>query len=200
MTGMGRLASRAAWLVALGMAAVGCASSAAPRFYVNPQADMALYQRVAVLPFHNLSQQPLAGERVTRVFVTELIITDRYRIVEPAEFRAVLRDMDVQPTADGAWDPAKLKQAAGRVDATGIVRGVVTEYQVQRSGQDEFAVLSFDAELIDVDTGNVVWRGSITRRGASRFPVFGGASSRTLGTLTQEACVELVDGLRKRAF
>lgn len=197
---MGSRSSRAAWLTAVGIAALGCASAAAPRFYVNPQADMTLYQKVAVLPFHNLSQQPLAGDRVTRVFVTELIITDRYRIVEAAEFRAVLRDLDMQPTADGAYDPGKLKTAAAKVGATGIVRGVVTEYQVMRSGQDEFAVLSFDAELVDVETGNVVWRGSITRRGSPRFPVFGGASSRTLGTLTQEACVELVDGLRKRAF
>ena len=191
---------RATVLALLGIASLGCASSAAPRFYVNPQADMALYQKVAVLPFHSLSTQPMAGERVTRVFVTELIIADRYRIVEPAEFRAVLRDMDVQPTPDGAWDPEKLKAAAARMGATGIVRGVVTEYQVQRSGQDEFAVLSFDAELIDVETGNVVWRGSITRRGSSRLPIFGGSSNRTLGSLTQEACVELVDGLRKRAF
>ena len=183
-----------------GIATLGCASAAAPRFYVNPQADMALYQKVAVLPFHSLSTQPMAGERVTRVFVTELIIADRYRIVEPAEFRAVLRDMDVQPTPDGAWDPDKLKAAAVRVGATGIVRGVVTEYQVQRSGQEEFATLSFDAELIDVETGNVVWRGSITRRGSSRFPIFGGSSNRTLGSLTQDACVELVDGLRRRAF
>ena len=196
---MGLRPWRSAAIAALLILALGCASTA-PRYYVNPQADMTLYQKVAVLPFHNLSPQPLAGERVTRVFVTELIITDRYRVVEPAEFRAVLRDLDVQPSADGAYDPTKLKEAASRMGVTGIVRGAVTDYQVQRSGQDEFAVLSFDAELMDVETGNVVWRGSITRRGASRFPILGGSSTRTLGRLTQEACVELVSGLRKRAF
>jgi len=196
---MGLRPWRSAAIAALLILALGCASTA-PRYYVNPQADMTLYQKVAVLPFHNLSPQPLAGERVTRVFVTELIITDRYRVVEPAEFRAVLRDLDVQPSADGAYDPTKLKEAASRMGVTGIVRGAVTDYQVQRSGQDEFAVLSFDAELMDVETGNVVWRGSITRRGASRFPIRGGSSTRTRGRLTQEACVELVSGLRKRAF
>ena len=190
----------AAAVAGVSFVALGCSSAAAPRYYVNPQADMTLYQKVAVLPFHNLSPQPLAGDRVTRVFVTELMITDRYRLVEPAEFRAVLKDLDAQPSGDGAYDPERLKEAAGRVGATGIVRGAVTDYQVQRNGQDEFAVLSFDAELMDVATGNVVWRGSITRKGSSRFPVLGGASSSTLGRLTQEACVELVSGLRKRAF
>jgi hypothetical protein len=167
---------------------------------VNPQADMTLYQKVAVLPFTNLSPQPLAGERVTRIFVTELIIADRYKVVEPAEFRAVLKDMDAQPTADGSYEADKLKAAAGKVGATGVIRGAVTDYQVQRNGQDEFAVLSFDAELMDVESGNVVWRGSITRRGKSRFPIIGGTSASTLGSLTQDACVELVAGLKKRAF
>ena len=185
---------------ALSATALGCASAAAPRYYVNPQADMTLYQKVAVLPFQNLSPQPLAGERVTRVFVTELIISDRYKVVEPAEFRTVLKDLEATPTGDGTYEPDKLKQAAVRVGATGIIRGAVTDYQLQRNGQDEFAVLSFDAELMDVETGNVVWRGSITRRGTNRIPLVGGSSSRTLGSLTQDACVELVSGLRKRAF
>jgi len=196
---MGLRLWRASVMAALPLLAWGCASTA-PRYFVNPQADMTLYRKVAVLPFHNLSPQGLAGERVTRVFVTELIIADRYRVVEPAEFRAVLKEMDAQPSGDGAYDPAKLKEAAGKVGATGIVQGAVSDYEVQRSGQDEFAVLSFDAEMIDVETGNVVWRGSITRRGKSRFPIFGGSSANTLGRLTQDACVELVDGLRKRAF
>src|SRR5262245_28007637 len=179
---------RAAAMATLPLA-LGCGSAAAPRYYVNPQADMTLYQKVAVLPFQNLSPQPMAGERVTRVFVTELIISDRYKVVEPAEFRAVLKDLDGQPSGDGAYESAKLKEAAGRVGATGIIRGAVTDYQVQRNGQDEFAVLSFDAELMDVETGNVVWRGSITRRGSNRIPLVGGSSGRTLGSLTQDACV-----------
>ena len=50
--------------LAEGLVALGCASAAAPRYYVNSQADMTLYQKVAVLPFQNLSTQPLAGDRV----------------------------------------------------------------------------------------------------------------------------------------
>jgi hypothetical protein len=180
-------------------ALAGCATIA-PRFYVNPQADMTLYRKVAVLPFFNLSRDPLAGERVTRVFVTEMIIADRYRVVEPGEFRTVLRNLDAQPSADGVFDAGKLREAAAKVDAAGIVQGTVTDYQVQRSGQDEFPVLSFDVELLDAATGNVVWRASITRRGSPRVPLVGGSSTLTLGRLTQEACVELVQGLRHRAF
>jgi hypothetical protein len=184
---------------ALAIASLGCASTA-PRIYVNPQADLSLYQKVAVLPFSSLTSQPLAGERVTRVFVTELIIADRFRVVEPPEIRGVLRELDAQPGPDGSYDAEKLRQAAGKVEATGVIRGDVTDYQIQRVGPDEYPVLSFTVEMIDVATGNVVWRASITKRGNPHVPVFGGSSSSTLGRLTQEACVEVIDGLRGKAL
>ena len=179
--------------------ALGCAS-APPRLYVNPQADMAFYRKVVVLPFGNLSQQVLAGERVTRAFITELIIAERFRVVEPADFYRVLEKIGGEPGGDGSYDPDKLRQAAAEVGATGVIRGAVTEYQMQRVGQNEFPVVGFDVEMIDASTGDVVWRTSITRRGGGRVPVFGGSSNRTLGRLTQEACTALVLDLQKRAF
>jgi TolB-like protein len=189
------------WVIALALAvgACGCASTG-PRYFVNPQADMSLYKKVAIMPFGNLSTSGLAGERVTRAFITELVITDRYRVVEPAEFRAVLHAIDADPSPDGQVDAEKLREAAGKVDVAGVIRGSVTDYEVQRRGQDEFPVVSFDVELLDVASGNIVWRASITRRGSARFPIIGGSSPLTLGALTQSACSELVEGLRKKAF
>jgi TolB-like protein len=61
----------------------GCA--AGPKLYVNPQADMSFYKKVAVLPFANLSQDRFAGERVARAFITELVLADRFQVIEPAE-------------------------------------------------------------------------------------------------------------------
>ena len=63
-------------LIAVIVMLSGCAGSA-PRLYVNPEADMAYYKRVAVLPFQNLTPERFAGERLTRSFITELIIADR---------------------------------------------------------------------------------------------------------------------------
>lgn len=180
-------------------ALVGCAG-APPRLYVNPQADMAFYRKVVVLPFGNLSQQVLAGERVTRAFITELIIADRFRVVEPVDLRRVLERIGGEPGVDGTYDPDKLRRAADEVEATGIIRGTVTEYQMLRVGQNDVPVVGFDVEMIDTATGNVVWRTAIARRGGSRVPVFGGAGHRTLGLLTQDACAALVADLRKKAF
>ena len=191
--------ARAGLLAPVLAAVLGCAS-APPRLYVNPQADMAFYRKVVVLPFGNLSQQVLAGERVTRAFITELIIADRFKVVEPADFYRVLVKIGGEPGVDGTYDPDKLRQAAAEVEATGVIRGAVTEYQMLRVGQNEFPVVGFDVEMIDAATGNVVWRTSISRRGGGRVPVIGGSGNRTVGRLTQEVCTALVADLQKKAF
>jgi TolB-like protein len=181
----------------LGLLLLSCAP--ATRIYLNPDADMAFYTRIAVLPFTNLSSEGLAGPRVTRAFITSLIMTDRYQIVQPEEFRAALQKGNVMPETDGTFDLQKLKEVALQLGATGVLRGAVSEYTMQRSENGDIPAIAFDAELLDANTGNVVWRSSIARRGKSRIPVFGG-SSRSLGRLTQDACDELVARLRKGAI
>ena len=192
------------WLLANGLAvlaALGNAGCAAPvRLYVNPEADLTHYERVAVISFTNLSQQSFAGERVTRSFITELIMAGRYQVVEPVEFAVVATRMGIESDENGNFDPKRLAQAADSLHATGVIRGAVTEYGIQRLGQDEVAVLAFDAEMVDAATGDVVWRVSISRHGKSRFPVFGGGSTRTMGSLTQDACVEAVAQLKGKAL
>ncbi len=197
-----RRAVAQARLVALAaaLAAVSCASSGT-RVYVNPAADMAFYKKIAVLPFTNMSSDGLAGQRVTRAFVTELIMTDRYKIVEPEEFHFALAKISGLPGPDAGYDMEKLKQAATGEGATGILRGAVTEYQMQRSGgSGETPVIAFDVELIDVNTGDIAWRSSIAMRGKGRFPILGGGGIKSLGSLTQRACEEMVDRLRRGAL
>ena len=183
-------------LITLGL--TGCAAPA--RLYVNPQADLSLYRKVAVLPFSNLSSQPFAGDRVTRALTTELIMADRFQVVESGEFASTLSQLGGGLDAQGQSDAGKLKATCEKLGATGYVRGAVTEYQTERSGQDEIPALSFDAELVDVATGNVVWRVSISRRGHGLLPGLTGGSTRSFGALTQRACADAVARLRGKAL
>lgn len=181
------------WLVA----AAGCASG--PRLYVNTQADLTYYKKIAVLPFRNLTSERFAGERVTRAFLTELVMTEHYEIVDQNEFAAILDKVGGNPGFEGIYDPAKVKDAASQIQATGILRGSVTDFSTQRSGTSETPVLAFDVELIDVATNNVVWRGSVVRRGKARIPIFGGGI-RTHAQLVQEAAHDLVARIEREAF
>jgi curli biogenesis system outer membrane secretion channel CsgG len=167
--------------------------------FVNPDADMAFYKKVAVLPFANLTADGLAGSRVTRAFVTELILANRFQLVEPEDFASTLQRAGVTPGGDGTYELSRLTETAKQAGVTGVLRGAVTEYQMERTAGGDVPVISFDAELMDVNTGNVVWRSSISKHGRGRLPILG-SGSRSLGRLTQEACVELVGKLRKEAL
>ncbi len=184
--------------VVLLAAILGCAAPG--KLYVNSDADMSYYDKIAVLPFSNLSGQPYAGERIMRSFVTELVITERFHIVDPSEFRAVLDRIGGLPGAEGTYDPKKLKDASKETGATGIIRGAVTEYGMQRGSNEERPILAFDVEMVDVQTSNIVWRASVSKRGKGRVPVVGGGGTRTLSRLTEDACHELVGRLEKEAF
>lgn len=176
----------------------GCA--AGPRLFVNADADMALYRRLAVLPLSNLSPERFAAERVSRALMTELIISNRFQLVEPAVTAAGLEKLALSSDPNRAIPLEKLKELAASLEVQGFVRGAVTEYQVSRVAGEEVAVLSFDVEMIDAATGTVVWRASVSRRGRGPIPVLGGASTRSFGPLTQRACREVVAALSAKAF
>ncbi|HEY3215291.1 MAG TPA: hypothetical protein VGK93_02235 [Candidatus Eisenbacteria bacterium] len=189
----------AAWPASLLLISLTLSCASGIRVYVNPEADLAFYKKIAVLPFADMSSQPMAGIRVTRAFVTEMIMTDRFQVIQPEEFLGTLHRLGIFQAQDGTYDPDKLKDAAAQMGVQGILRGAVTEYQMARSEGGDVPMIGFDAELVDVGTGNVVWRSSISRRGKGRLSVVG-SGTRSLGRLTQDACVELVAQLRKRAL
>jgi len=184
-------------LAAAGLFLAGCS---APRLFVHRDADLSLYRKVTVLSFANLTGDPYAAGRVGRAFTTELAIAEPYLLVDPSQFMAELDRLGARPNGQGNYEPEKLREAAAKLEVTGLIRGAVTEYQMRRSGSDEYPVLSFDAEMIDIATGNMVWRVSVTEKGKGRIPIVGGAGARTYGRVTQDACARAVRMLRGRAF
>lgn len=176
----------------------GCA--AAPRLFVNRDADMTLYKKVAIAPFTNLSGEPYATGRVVRAFTTELVISNRLSIVDPSMYQAELERLDARMDSQGAIDITKLREACGKLDATAVIRGAVSEYGMRRNGTEEFPVVSFDAEMVDVQTGIVVWRISVTESGKGRLPIVGGVAERTFSRVTEAACKRAVNLLRAKVL
>lgn len=194
------VARRAAWgftaVAALCLLAAGCAPG--PRLFVNREADMTLYKRVVIVPFVNLSGEAYAPSRIVRALTTEMVIADRFQIVEPSLLLGELEKAGVQPDATGQIPLPKLRDAAAKLEATAVIRGSVTEYTTRRLGADEFPVIAFDCEMVDVQTGIVVWRMSIRETGGGRLPIVGGSGERTFSRVTEEACKRAVAVLRAK--
>jgi len=193
-----RIPARYAVAALAGVAIAGCAGPG--RLYVNPEADLAHYGRVAVIPLQNLAGDRHAGDRVTRALITELMIADAFRIVEPIEVLDRLAAAKASPEPNGHVDPQKLREALSGLDVTGYLRGAVTEFDMRRTGGEDLPVVSFDVELIDLETQTVVWRVSVARRGRGHMPLVGVGGVRTLSAATQEACAEVVRRLKAAGY
>lgn len=185
---------------ALALVALMSGCAAGPRLYVNRQADMTMYKRVVVVPLANLSGDPYAPGRILRAFSTELVIADRFQIVDPSLLLGELEKTGTTPDATGQIDLNRLRDAATTLKATAVIRGSVTEYAMHRQGTDEYPVVSFDCEMVDVQTGIVIWRMAITQSGRGRLPIVGGMGERTFSRVTEQACKRAVAVLRERVL
>ncbi len=150
------------------------------------------------MPFSNLSGEPYAPGRIVRALTTELVIADRFQMVDPSTLLGELEKANVTPDATGQIELGQLRTVATKLGATAIIRGTVTEYGIHRQGTDEYPVVAFDCEMVDVQTGIVIWRMSINETGKGRLPIVGGSGERTYSRVTQEACQRAVKLLRAK--
>jgi len=191
---------RAAVVCALGLLAIGTGGCATgQRLYVNPQADPGAYTKIAFLPFANLGSDQFAPERVSRAFESALLATDRYSIINAAQFYPQLTLGGVDP-AKIAADPEKLKAVTSAAGVTGILRGTITEYRSIRTGTEDYPVVAFEVELLDGPTGTVVWRTSVTAKGRGSMALLGMSGERSFTQVTQNACARAVSALHGRGF
>ncbi|GAB4375987.1 MAG: DUF799 family lipoprotein [Acidobacteriota bacterium] len=184
-----RIVRVATLLAVLGVA--GCASVPKARF-VHPEFDFGYVERVAVLPFGNLSPVRDAGEKAGRLFITELLATGAVDVVEPGEVRAA-----VEAVLGGGTDPTTEQiQALGRrLGVQALVLGTVTEFETVRSGASSVPVITIDAHMVETESGATVWAATHTVRGTTfSSRVFG--SGALAGAEAMRRCVhELVEAL-----
>ncbi len=150
----------AAFSVALGG---GCASGGGAtrtaNVYVAP--DARAVRRVAVLPFRAPTE--LIGASVSDLFVTELMKTGRYELIERGQLSNVLGETDVQLSGLTAGQAVQVGRMAG---ADAVVIGTVSEYENVAQGGRTLPAVGISVRLIDATTGKVLWSVDHAGRGA----------------------------------
>src|SRR5512134_188341 len=111
--------------LALALSAPACAGRrSAEVTYRDPRMDFSLVQKVAVLPFENLTTANTAAERVRDVFMTMMQATGSSYVIPPGEVaRGLDRAAVARSTAPSPDEVVNLGKVIG-VDAviTGVVR------------------------------------------------------------------------------
>jgi curli biogenesis system outer membrane secretion channel CsgG len=133
--------------------------------------------RVAVLEFENRAQNQWwynrGAQAAQDVFITELVRSGRFRVIERSQLEALMREQNL--SLSGTIDPNTAVRAGRVLGVDYFLVGALTEYgdtttrvdapgtrvggrwvPGTRVGRNNFAA-AMNARLIDTETGEIVW-------------------------------------------
>ena len=192
MRNIPRSSARILALVGL-LAAWACASTTTTK-YVHPNMDLGAVKRVAVLPFETLVQDRAAGEKIQKVFLTELLALDVFDVVEPGQVAKILKSERIESME--SLGPSDFKRIADALKAQGLFLGTVVDYTESRTGATPSPEVTIQLRLVEAQSGVTVWSASRSRSGATTsarlFGVGGESLTQVSRKLMQEELATLV--------
>lgn len=166
----------AALLATAVVCAGGCASTMKSTHFENPRFDFNFVERVAVLPFENLTNDRQAGLRATRFAITELLASGAVDVVEPGEVQAALVSLTDTPPGRPPNPSSEQVLSLGKaLNAQGLILGSVSQSENLRSGNVPVPVVTIDMRMVETETGATVWAATSSEKGST-------LSARLLGT------------------
>jgi TolB-like protein len=176
------------------LAVLAAACGAAPNQYVKSDADLGAITAVAVVPFENVTTDKLCAERVHKLFVTELLNFDAFRVVEPGQLLRAMRRDQLEPAT---LTPEEMKKLGEALKVQALFLGSVLEYDEGRGGGAAPSPrVRLQFRLVDTETGTTLWSVTRTRGGttvAGRLFGIGGDSAATHAQkIIREALAELI--------
>ncbi len=170
----------------------GCAGTSMD-VYRDQNMDFGAVHNVAIMPFANLTRESAAAERVRDIFTTMLLATGGVYVIPPGEVaRGVARAAIGNPSAPSTEELVKL---GGIIKADAIITGTVKEYGEVRSGTSSANVISLSVQMIETQTGRVVWSASTTRGGIGFWDRLFGGGGEPMNDITVKAVNDLIKKL-----
>ncbi|HUV29887.1 MAG TPA: hypothetical protein VMY05_02165 [Acidobacteriota bacterium] len=175
------------------LAAAGCGGGST--VFLHPEYNFQVLERVAVIPFDNLSKDQGAGARATRVFVTELLAAEAFDVVEPGEVTRALEEYATVRTAELTQEQIVGLGKALRVQ--GMVLGTVTESTTLRSGGSAASTVTMVARMVETETGATVWSATQTSGGRGFWASLFGTGDKSHAEVMQACARSLLNTLVK---
>lgn len=129
--------------------------------------------RIAVLEFQNKADNQYwwhgGAEAMQDVFVTELVKSGKFRVIDREQLAALMREKNLSLSGD--VDPATAVRAGKLLGVQYFLTGAVTEYGIEDAGGSAPSIgglpsFSFkkrkftaaaNARMIDTETGEILW-------------------------------------------
>ena len=175
------------------LALLSCAHP--PRIYMRPQIDLSEIERIAVLPFDNLSGEEDAGEKITEIFTVELLRMGNFSVAEPGRVKKAVMEKRIRTTRD--MDIEALKWLGESLEVDLILAGSVLDFSVEESANKKVPMVTVIARLIEADSGATVWAAYQSRQGDDKESLFGWGRISSLSELARLAASEMLQSLHQ---
>ena len=162
-----------------------------PTVFLHPQYNFRFVERVAVVPFENLSADQGAGARITQVFITELFASEVFDIVEPGETNRVLEPYSIVRTS--ALTKEQIRSIGKELNVQGLILGTVTESSSLRTGGSTFNTVTMVARMVETETGSTVWSATHSQGGRGFWSSIFGTENKSQSEVTR-TCVHKIIG------
>jgi hypothetical protein len=174
------------------IAATACSSA---EMFRDPKMDFGSIYTIAVMPLANLSRDQLAADRVRDVFMNMLLARGEVYVLPPGEVAKGIGTVGVvNPSSPSTEETVKFGK---QVKADAVITGVVREYGEVRSGSAAANLISLSLQMIEVQTGRVVWSISTTKGGISMSDRLFGGGGEALNVVTEAALKDVINKLYK---
>jgi hypothetical protein len=148
--------------------------------------------RVAVLPFINDSEFPMAGLIVDKVFSAEFQGSGKYKMIQEGDILKAYQQLHIFPGE--APTPEQLKIIAGRVNAELLVSGIIMEMREDRGEYRTVnPVLILEVQLRDGRDGETLWRTFHRREGLDYKKTMHFGTIHTVTGLSRKVIMEIIN-------
>lgn len=157
----------------------------------NRPEEIIKMKKLAIAPFHNLTQKLDAGVIMNHMIMAELIKNRTIKIIKYGDvYEALLKE---HINAPATLDRATLRMLRDTLKVDGVLVGTLIIYKEDPEGTE----IRFDATLLDTDDGTIVWKGEFHKSGNTYSPshLFQKTDSQMILALAQRIAIELVDTL-----
>lgn len=161
--------------------------------YFDSNMDFGSISTVAVLPFANLTNDEQAAGRVRDTFTGALLATEAFYVLPHGETARILSRTGVRTPVTPSSEDIKKFGGPNGVDA--VITGVLREYGTVRSGNTSANVVSLSLQMIETQTGKVVWSASTTKGGISLWDRLFGGGGEPMNDVTEAAVNDLINQL-----
>jgi hypothetical protein len=180
-------------VLCVGMLSASCASKPAEVVFRDENMDFGSIRAVAVMPFVSLTRDNIVAERVRDVFITRLLATGAVYVVPVGEVARAAVQAEIQsPSTPGPEEVVKL---GGIMKVQAVITGTVREYGEVRSGLSSAGVVSMSIEVIETETGRIVWAAGSTKGGITIWDRLFGGGGQPMANVTAEAVNDIVSKL-----